>query len=96
MLLAVKQYQACLLQVSRNCKKRLCIYILNLKPTISTFADEVSNDSRLFTRFSRVVRAAFQGFKTDLPGLVQKDTLRSIGNSQELKSGIQTFNLSRF
>lgn len=48
MLLAVKQYQTCSLQVSRNCKRRLCIYILNLKPTLSTFADEVS-DGWLFS-----------------------------------------------
>lgn len=92
MLLAVKQYQACSLQVSRNCKRRLRIYILNLKPTLSTFADEVGFPP---PGFPGSCVSLCKGIKTDLPVFVRTDTLVSTGN-MELKSGIQSFNLSRF
>lgn len=93
MLLAVKQYQACSLQVSRNCKRRLRIYILNLKPTLSTFADEVGVSPP--PRLSRVMCVALQGIKTE-PSSVCADGHTRLNRKQELKSGIQSFNLSRF
>lgn len=94
MLLAVKQYQARSLQVSGNCKRRLCIYILNLKPTLSTFADEV-NDGwlQLFQGCVSVCVCSFS--KLTFQGLCRW-THSSRGNSQGLKAGIQSFNLSRF